>query len=103
MGRHRRLATPSGAAAAREEPAFLSVEQAGKLLEAARVSEYLKLGLLLLMGIATGARRGELEALRWSAIEFDARTALLRDTKNGDSRVLTDGLPPLRRGTRRFI
>lgn len=71
---------------------FLSVEQAGKLLEAAHASGYPKLGLLVLMGIATGARRGELEGLRWSDIDFDARTALVRDTKNGDPRVLT--VPP---------
>jgi integrase len=102
MYRHARLEwgftadSPLRAVPAREERnrrrVFLSVAQAGKLLDAASASSWPKLHLLVLMGITTGARRGELEGLRWSDIDFAARTALLRDSKNGDPRILT--IPP---------
>jgi integrase len=68
---------------------FLSVDQARRLLDAARESDWPKLNLLVLMGIMTGARRGALQSLRWSDIDFDARTASLPKTKNGDAIVLT--------------
>lgn len=68
---------------------FLTEDQAAKLLAAAKDSDWQKLYLLVVMGISTGARRGTLEALRWSAIDFDARTAAVPRTKNGDPIVLT--------------
>jgi integrase len=68
---------------------FLTEAEAAKLLAAARGSPWPKLYLLVLLGITTGARRGTLEALRWSDIDFDARTASLPKTKNGDAIVLT--------------
>lgn len=72
-----------------ERRVFLSEEQAGKLLAAARASDWAKLYALVLMGITTGARRGTLEALRWSDIDFEARTASIARTKNDDPVTLT--------------
>lgn len=71
---------------------YLSEEERVALLIACRHSEWDKLHLLVLMALMTGARRGELLALRWEQIDMVQRTALLLTTKNGDPRVLT--LPP---------
>lgn len=90
------LESPTKSVPARKEnnqrKVFLSEEKAGELLAAAGTSEWSKLYLLVLLGITTGARRGTLESLRWSSIDFDARTASLPKTKNGDAIVLT--IPP---------
>lgn len=40
------------------------------------------------MALATAMRRGELLSLRWENISFQARTAFLPTTKNGDSRTV---------------
>jgi integrase len=42
------------------------------------------------MGIDCGVRRGELLKLKYSDIDFSRNTALLRDTKNGSNRELTE-------------
>lgn len=87
------LESPLRAVSVRKEKnkrkVFLSPEQAGKLLEAARGSPWPKLYLLVLMGITTGARRGTLESLRWSEIDFDKRMISVARTKNSDPIVLT--------------
>lgn len=41
---------------------------------------------LLVLALETGMRRGELLSLRWNDIDLVRRTALLRTTKNGQSR-----------------
>ena len=56
----------------KEEAAFLTVEQVGRLLEAADGSRYRSLFELLVM---TGMRRGEALALRWADID-DKRSAI---------------------------
>ncbi len=71
---------------------YLSDDERKALLVACRTSEWGKLYLLVLMALTTGARQGELLFLRWSDIDFNKRTALLEDTKNGTSRLLT--IPP---------
>lgn len=90
------LESPLRAVPARREEnkrkVFLSDEQAAKLLQAARASTWSKLHLLVLMGITTGARRGTLESIAWSRINFEARTIAIPKTKNSDPIVLT--LPP---------
>ena len=40
------------------------------------------------MAITTGARKGELERLKWSDIDFDRGLANVHQTKNGEPRVL---------------
>lgn len=67
---------------------FLSNEERISLLSACKTSKWPKLYLLVLMAITTGARRGELENLRWSEINFDRNEATIQLTKNGDRKVL---------------
>ncbi|MCF6210947.1 MAG: tyrosine-type recombinase/integrase [Gammaproteobacteria bacterium] len=45
--------------------------------------------LLVLMAVGSGARLGELRGLRWVDVDFAARRAMVRDTKNGEDRLLT--------------
>jgi integrase len=40
------------------------------------------------LALSTAMRRGELLSLRWEHVDFQARTAFLPDTKNGDSRTV---------------
>ena len=54
--------------AERYEGQVLTVEQAKKLLQAARSS---RLDALLLVAVTTGMRRGELTALRWSDVDLE--------------------------------
>ena len=78
---------------------YLSNEERLILLEACRsidaVSEWNKLTLLVTMALMTGARRGELLKLCWSDIDFSNRTAVLKDTKNGNDRMVSFPLPVL--------
>src|SRR5439155_2222676 len=53
----------------RYEGVILTEEQARKLLDVARDSH---LDVLLLVALTTGMREGELLALRWSDVDFDA-------------------------------
>ena len=68
---------------------YLSDEERSALLSACRASDWNKLYLLTLLALTTGARQGELLGLHWDEINFKDRTALLFDTKNGESRILT--------------
>jgi integrase len=74
---------------------WLTDYERAQLLKACRASdcEKLYLHLLLLAALMTGARRGELLALRWEQIDFSARTATLARTKNGDARTLSFPMP----------
>jgi len=67
---------------------YLSNEEKTSLLEACRHSHWNKLYLIVLMAITTGARKGELERLKWSDIDFDRGLAYVHQTKNGEPRVL---------------
>jgi integrase len=67
---------------------YLSNEEKTSLLEACRYSHWDKLYLIVLMAITTGARKGELERLKWSDIDFDRGLAYVHQTKNGEPRVL---------------
>ncbi|QEZ46012.1 site-specific integrase [Cupriavidus oxalaticus] len=74
---------------------FLTEGECKRLLRVSRLSSWPKLYLLILMGITTGARRGELMRLRYRDISLAAGTAHLPDTKNGDPRVLPLTAPVL--------
>jgi integrase len=80
---------------------FLDEAERERLFEACRASRYPRLYALVLMAMLTGARKGELLALRWRQIDLDAGIAHLEQTKNGDRRTLVllpqlvDALRPL--------
>jgi integrase len=76
---------------------FLSDVERDTLLAACANSGWPALHTLVLLAISTGARRGELIALRWSDIDLKVQRAegdpamgraTVRDSKNGEPRVL---------------
>jgi integrase len=67
---------------------FLDAEERERLFAACRASKYPRLYALTLMAMLTGARRGELLALRWCDIDLAKGLARLGKTKNGDRRTL---------------
>lgn len=67
---------------------YLSDAERTALLAACRGSTWPKLHLLVLLALTTGARRGELEALRWRDIDLERAQAFVHCSKNGDRKVL---------------
>lgn len=67
---------------------FLDDAERERLLTACRASQQPKLYLFVLLALTTGARRGELEGLRWSDVDFERGEAHVARTKNGDARLL---------------
>lgn len=67
---------------------YLSIDEQKRFLEAARQAPWDKFYLLSLIAITTGARRGELEKLRWKDIDWDKCQAHCGDTKNGSDKIL---------------
>jgi integrase len=67
---------------------FLTDEERIRLVDACTASSWKALLPLILLAISTGARRGELIHLKWADVDLKANRATVRDTKNGDSRVL---------------
>lgn len=67
---------------------YLGDDERERLLAEARESAWPRLYLLVLAAMTTGARRGELLALRWCDVDLERGEAALHDTKNGDRRVL---------------
>ncbi len=67
---------------------FLSEAERKRLLAVCRTSTWPRLYLLVLMALTTGARRGELLALRWVDIDSDLGVAHVVRGKNGEPRVL---------------
>jgi integrase len=51
---------------------------------------------IFFFAVATGMRRGEILSLQWSNIDFEARTALLPLTKNGDARTVPLSSPAIK-------
>jgi integrase len=75
----------------RENPGvvrFLDADERRRLLDAARASEWARMYGLVLFALTSGARRGELLALRWRDVDLDNQVAYLRMTKNGSERAL---------------
>jgi integrase len=75
---------------ARGRTRFLSDSERTALLTACANSAWAGLCPLVLLAISTGARRGELIRLQWTDVSLDPPSprALVRETKNGESRVL---------------
>jgi integrase len=67
---------------------FLSDDERMALLAACEKSDWAPLHTLVLLAITTGARRGELVALRWSDVDLKIGRALIRETKNDEQRTL---------------
>jgi integrase len=59
-----------------------------KLLEACKASSCRWLPAVIQLAVETGMRRSELLAMRWDDVDLEARTVLLRNTKNGLPRTV---------------
>ena len=77
---------------------FLSAKELGKLGEAIAAEEAAggsRLGLAVIrLLITTGARKSEIEGLRWDEVDFDRSALRLRDSKTG-AKVIAIGAPAL--------
>jgi integrase len=71
-----------------EQTRFLSKDERERLLAACKASKWPRLYLLVLLAVTTGARRGELEGLRWADVDLEAALAHVGRTKNGDPKAL---------------
>lgn len=58
------------------------------LLNACKQSKWNKMYLIVLMAMTTGGRRGDLESLRWSSIDWEKQTAFRPDSKNSEDKIL---------------
>lgn len=67
---------------------FLDAAERERLLQACKASKWPKMYALVLLAITTGARRGELLALRWGDVDLARAEAHVRRSKNADLRVL---------------
>jgi len=63
---------------------YLTPDEREALLQEANPA----LRLYILMALQTGARKGELIALRWADVDMRGRTVTFRKTKNGESRSI---------------
>lgn len=70
------------------ETRFLSDDERARLLEACKASKWPRLYLLVMLGLTTGARRGELLGMRWADVDTERRVIHVGRTKNGDPKVL---------------
>ncbi len=88
---------------------FLDENERRRLFEACQASKYPRLFALALMAMLTGARKGELLALRWRQVDLAAGVATLGKTKNGDRRTLVllpqlvEVLQPLKGDAERYV
>lgn len=67
---------------------FLSDEERSALLIACQHSENSYLYSIVVLALSTGARKNEILSLKWPDVNFDRRTIILHETKNGDRRTL---------------
>lgn len=67
---------------------ILTAEEERRLIAEAERSTWAPMALFLRLALTTGARRSELSSLRWSDVDLVRRVAVLRTSKNGESRTL---------------
>jgi integrase len=82
---------------------FLTDDERGRLFEQCKGHD--DLYLIVLIALTTGARSGEIMALRWSDIDLQERTLHIRNSKNQEPRVLPISesvLKELKKRTRRI-
>lgn len=65
---------------------ILTPDEELRLLEVCRQSRSTYLYCITLIALTTGARKGEILALTWDCIDFGARLAHIKDSKNGRPR-----------------
>ena len=71
-----------------ERVRFLDDKELPALLAEVKRAKWPMLYPLVLLALTTGARRGELERLRWRDVDLDNARATLATSKNNDPRVL---------------
>ena len=67
---------------------FLSDDERGQLFEACRKTEDRRLYPLVVVATYSGARQGELLALRWRDIDWERGVAIIHDSKNTEKRAV---------------
>jgi len=72
---------------ARGRTRFLSTEERTALLAACEASTCKVIYPAVMLALSTGMRRGEQFGLHWSDVNLNTGKIVLRDTKNGDTRV----------------
>lgn len=72
---------------ARGRTRFLSEDERNALLEACEASTCSVIYPAVLLALSTGMRRGEQFGLNWSDVNLNTGKIVLRDTKNGETRV----------------
>lgn len=70
-----------------ERVRFLNDSELDSLMTTIKSSSWKKLYLMVLLGITTGARKGELKRLKWKDIDMEKRVAYTGITKNGDRKT----------------
>lgn len=65
---------------------FLCEDEISRLLDACRSSQNPHLFNVVIIGVSTGARRGEIERMRWQDVSADCARITLPKTKNGEVR-----------------
>lgn len=66
---------------------YLSEDEYEQLLKATRLAQWKKLTLLIMLAMTTGARRGNLETLKWADVDLDQKRIYLGKTKNGTPHI----------------
>ena len=66
----------------------LTDEDRSKLFNAMETSKHERLKAVILFALETGFRRGEILALHWNDVTLDKGFAHLKDTKNGEQRLV---------------
>lgn len=67
---------------------ILTEEEEDRLIAEAERSTWAPMALFLRLALTTGARKSELRSLRWTDVDLMRRVAVLRSSKNGESRTL---------------
>lgn len=71
-----------------ERVRYLSDDERKRLLDACKVSDNELLYPIVVFALSTGARKGEILGLTLDDVDLARDTAILRDTKNGDTRAV---------------
>lgn len=67
---------------------FLDDAERAELIQQCQISQNPYLFTIVILGISTGMRRAEILNLTWQDIDFERGRIILRETKNGEVRIL---------------